>query len=397
MASDRYTYAKATLPTDWAEKTASDVKIEIKTYLLDAVLRKRKDSVIREHIEGILSDFYDAFDLDTEREEAEAYRREIYAFAQEAHESLKKAVGNLTPSQFVAAVADPRSVSKQMQDSIGKAIEMDFSASRDVAKQIAQDVKSGKAPMSYSRATAAETYYRDVHRRVKEFMSDEWLKLSRAKGYGASVNPRNVAEMNVRFAKYQDEKKRLIDSGVRIVFVPSHSNCSERCQPYQGRVYSLDGTEGKIDGRRYIPIEDVSDKVTVVGKNGNRYYAGLFSYNCRHSLKPYVKGQNLEKIPKAVIDREREIEAKQRHMERQIRMLKEKEQEYRILNKISPNADILNTARAARVKARALTDEYERFSLKNNVPSYPERTRIVAGENLYRRTAGKNDPHLIKT
>lgn len=397
MSKNRYTYAKASLPTDWAEKTASDIKIEIKNYILDAILRRRKDSVIWDHVGNILGEFYEAFDLETEREEAEGFRRELYAFSQEAYRKVKAAVGGLTASQFVAAVADPKTVSQRTKDEIGRAASVDITISNRTAAQIR--ATTPKADISYSRATPAETFYRDVHKATKKFLNDEWINYSKPKEYIANVNPRNIAEMNVRFEKYQAEKADLIDAGVTLVYIPPHSNCSKRCQPYQGRVYSLDGSTGSIDGRRYIPIEEVAEKVTVQGKRdpARKYYAGLFSYNCRHSMKPYIKGQNIEKIPAAVISKEREIEAKQRRMERQIRWYKEKEQTYRTLNKISPNADVLKTAQEARKKARALTDQYESFSARNGVPFYRERTRIVAGEDIYRRTQGRKDPVLIKS
>lgn len=395
--SKRYAYAKVTLPTEWAEKTASDIKIEIKNYMLESVLKKRKESLIWEHIDRMLGEFYEEFD-ETERQAADGFRSELSDFAREAYQLIRKSIGNLSPALFVAAVADPKTVPQRTKESIGKAAAFDFSTSPDVAGRIVAEAAKYPTGAAYSRATAAETYYRDVHKQVKSFMNDEWLKLSKAKNYGTSVNPRNIAEMSVRFKKYEAEKEDLKRQGVKLVFVPPHSNCSLRCQPYQGRVYSLDGSTGTIDGRRYIPIEDAAENVTVRSKGGSgrAYYAGLFSYNCRHTMKPYVKGQNIEKIPRSVIDREREIEARQRYLERQIRLYKEKEQIYRTLHKASPNADILRTAREARKKARDLTEQYEAFSEKNGVPFFRERTRIVAGEDIYKRTQGRNDPVLIK-
>lgn len=388
----RYSYAKASLPTDWAEKTASDIKIEIKNYMLDSVLRHRKELVIWEHIENILSDFCEEFE-EEERELSEEYRSELYDFARDAYSRVKGAVGNLPTPLFVAALASPDTVTAQRKAEIGKYAMLDLRYRSEVIQESSgnptgREIQDANE-IAYTRATPGDTYYREVHKQTKAFLND-WLEFSKSKDYSSRVNPRNIAEMNVRFKKYQDDKAALIAKGVRLVYVPPHSNCSARCQPYQGRVYSLDNSDGTIDGRPYIPIEKVSDEVTYTSPKTNKTYAaGLFSYNCRHTMKEYWLGQNIEVISQNEIDRQRKIEEKQRRMERKIRLFKEQEQYYRTLNRACPNADILKTAQEARKKARELNQRYEAYSRENGVPFYRERTRIMAGEDIYARTRGK--------
>lgn len=394
--SKRYSYAKAELPADWAKKTAEDIKIEIKRYMLDSVLRRRKESVIWAHIETMLNEFREEFD-EAEIEIADGYRSELYDFAREAYEKVKTAIGNMPPPLWVASLTPPESISVQTKVEVEKYAQADFTIGADVAKRVNMHAGLHPDEAIYSRATSAETYYAEVHKKNKEFMKD-WEEFSKTKDYLIRVNPRNIAEMNLRFEKYQKDKQALIDKGVKLIFVPPHSNCSARCLPYQGRVYSLDGSSGSVDGRSYEAIENVAEKKTVQGKKdpSRFYYAGLFSYNCRHTMKEYQRGQNIEQIPKDRIERERKLEERQRKLERQIRSAKEKELIYRTINAACPNTYALQTARDARKEAQRINREYEAFSRKNGIPIYRERTRIITGEDIYARNAGRKDPFLKK-
>ena len=394
--SKRYSYAKAELPADWAKKTAEDIKIEIKRYMLDSVLRRRKEATIWAYIDQMLNEFHEEFEPE-EREIADGYRDELNEFAREAYDMVKTSVGSMPPPLWVASLTPPDTISVQLKTEVERYAHADFTIGAEISQKMKMHAGLHPDRMEYSRATSAETYYAEVHKKNKEFMKD-WVEWSRNKDYLIRVNPRNIAEMNLRFEKYQKDKQALIDKGVKLIFVPPHSNCSARCLPSQGRVYSLDGSSGSVDGRSYIPIEDAADNVTVRGKRdpSRIYYAGLFSYNCRHTMKEYQRGQNIEQIPKDRIERERKLEEKQRTMERSIRKAKEKELMYRTMNAACPNAYALQTAREARKMAQQLNKEYEAFSRKNGLPFYRERTRIISGEDIYKRNQGRRDPILKK-
>ena len=71
---------------------------------------------------------------------------------------------------------------------------------------------------------------------------------------------RNRAETEVRYPSHLDSIEELKGQGVQLVICSTHADCSERCKPWQGRVYSLDGTSGTTDdGRSYVPLENATD------------------------------------------------------------------------------------------------------------------------------------------
>ena len=132
--------------------------------------------------------------------------------------------------------------------------------------------------------------------------------------------------------------------------------------------------------------------MTYTSKNtGRTYPCGLFAYNCRHFMRPYQQGMNIEQIPDDVIERRRNIEMEQRKMERNIRGLREKAELYRILYKHSKDEEMRKIAYNAELKARALKAKYIKFSEDNHITYIPTRLQILAGENRYVRTIGKKD------
>ena len=101
---------------------------------------------------------------------------------------------------------------------------------------------------------------------------------------------RNRAEMEIRYAKHLEDIDSLRSAGVRLVIASSHTDASDRCRPWQGRVYSLDGTTGTTeDGRPFIPLETATD-IYYTTKAGITYKNGLLGFNCRHYLVPYKDG-----------------------------------------------------------------------------------------------------------
>ena len=79
---------------------------------------------------------------------------------------------------------------------------------------------------------------------------------------------RNLAEMQVRYERHLDEIAELKASGNRLVVCSVHADCSERCKPFQGRVYSLDGNERDDGGRTKVCAAGSCDGYLLYDESG---------------------------------------------------------------------------------------------------------------------------------
>ena len=186
--------------------------------------------------------------------------------------------------------------------------------------------------------------------------------------YNKNVSLRNLAEVEVRRQEVNDALARLRSQGVCLAWASSHVDCSQRCAPWQGRLYSLDGTSGTVDGIPFIPIETA---INVVDKYG--YINGLFGFNCRHRLIPYYKGlQPTQDYSHAQMAKERAIDKRQRELERTIRKWKERGF---VLRKGHREESL-----SAFAKAREWTEVYKKYSIENGREYYPERITLLREE-----------------
>lgn len=168
---------------------------------------------------------------------------------------------------------------------------------------------------------------------------------------------RNRAEMEVRYAHNQGMLDGLRSAGVRLVVCSSHADASARCRPWQGRVYSLDGTSGRSpDGRSFVPIEEATD-IYYTTAAGITYKNGLLGFNCRHFLIAYEDGLRFNSYDEAMVRREYKITLKQREMERRIRDAKTEAIEFRGVDD--------ERYKRARDRAAMETARYKAFSRNN--------------------------------
>jgi hypothetical protein len=385
MRREEYEEAKQKNP-DWDKVISADIKSWSKLYIFDSILTKREYKAIIEKIDERIESFVSLID---EKEIADKYRADLHDYAEQEYQWAFEHFGMFTPHLLALAIAGKKEITKAQIKVVEDRAQFVVKFENVTDVRIPQKITG----YSYTQGTPGQMFYEDINRLSKKAL-DEWIELEPKPQYFANVNPRNLAEMLVRFETYKRKKQELIDKGVRLVLVPAHANCSKRCQPWQGRVYSLDGTSGTMDGRRYIPIEDASDNVTYTSKNtGKTYYCGLFSYNCRHDLVEYKRGMNIERIPAEVIEERRKIEMRQREMERNIRLVKERAATYRVLwHRAGKDEYIRKLAYKYELKARQMKKEYIAYSKENKIAYYPTRLRTMEGENIYIRTKGKNDP-----
>lgn len=180
---------------------------------------------------------------------------------------------------------------------------------------------------------------------------------------------RNLAEMEVRYNDHLQQIEDLKAAGHKLVIASVHADCSDRCAPWQGKVYSLDGTYGITDdGRKYEPLENATD-IFYTTKTGKTYKNGLLGFNCRHYLIPYKSGYS---FPKPNVKEERKqyaITLKQRAYERNIR-------HWRTEALTSKGIDD-KRYHEARKKAIAWNNAYIQYSHENERAYYPSRTKII--------------------
>lgn len=133
---------------------------------------------------------------------------------------------------------------------------------------------------------------------------------------GRRVNIASYAEMALRTssqrAVFEGEGSKRRAAGNPFVVVSAHSNCSELCLPWQGKVYIDDVYSGgkASDGPYPLLSTAIAD--------------GLFHPNCRHNMTTFIPGQS--RMPEPVDDSKAlasyKQEQRQRYMERQVRKYK---------------------------------------------------------------------------
>lgn len=213
-------------------------------------------------------------------------------------------------------------------------------------------------------------YEKRVKSEIKRLASDT-ANLSRVDKNGKpyTINVRNFAEMQVRYEENLKDVARLKEDGVKLVWTSSHADASGRCAPYQGRLYSLDGTSGKTDdGIPYSPLIEAQDGPR---GDGNGIING---YNCRHRLIEYQPNSRSPKdYDRETIQRENAITSRQRLYERDIRNLKTQEE---LANQAGDKA----AANQLNKQWHSTLDRYKSFSLSNKRPFYEWRTRVTESE-----------------
>ena len=221
-----------------------------------------------------------------------------------------------------------------------------------------------------SAGVPLQRYYKDVWReKIKPTL--ERIAAEKAldpTDIAAHNSLRNLAEMEVRYRDHIDEIAELKSAGTKLVVCSAHTDCSDRCAPWQGRVYSLDGTSGTTpDGHRYVPLEEATDHYYTT-KAGRTYKNGLLGFNCRHKITEY-KGKMLPVVGSRERKREYAITQRQRTLERKVRNAKAEMEVYKGIDRVQ--------YLSARRKAIEYNKQYKQYSRDSNRAFYPVRTKIT--------------------
>ena len=226
---------------------------------------------------------------------------------------------------------------------------------------------------------------------IKDKLADGTLTLRDSKGRVKSI--RNMAEIETRYKMITEDLRR---NGVKkndFLIASAHSNESERCSFWQGKIFLVDLD---ITSRPMGQYKGGTPPQTVLGHiDGKPYYSllqacenGFLSYNCQHRLIKYYKGIKPPVFSPIQVDRLRDATIRQRQMENYIRKWKRQEKladSSLMVKRIDPF-----TKQSVEMNERAYTTlmskywqkEYRDFSQRQGLPRYEWRTRITQYEEL---------------
>ena len=163
------------------------------------------------------------------------------------------------------------------------------------------------------------------------------------------------------------QNARCDEYNIQLIEVSSHMGARPLCAPYQGRIFSRDGSKG----------------VTTDGAGGKIYYtplsetsygqpAGLFGINCGHVQYPFVPGINFQRYfpyPKEENDRRYMQFQQQRAMERGIRAAK---RECMMLQE----TDDTEGLQKASLRLRNQREKYRAYCKETGLKQHNDRTQV---------------------
>lgn len=163
------------------------------------------------------------------------------------------------------------------------------------------------------------------------------------------------------------QNARCDEYNIQLIEVSSHMGARPLCAPYQGRIFSRDGSKG----------------VTTDGAGGKIYYtplsetsygqpAGLFGINCGHVQYPFVPGINFQRYfpyPKEENDRRYMQFQQQRAMERGIRAAK---RECMMLQETGDTEGL----QKASLRLRNQREKYSAYCKETGLKQHNDRTQV---------------------
>ena len=166
--------------------------------------------------------------------------------------------------------------------------------------------------------------------------------------------------------------ERNREYGNELIAVSSHPGARPLCEPYQGGVYSTDGSTGETTDLHGATISYYPLELTSYGEA-----AGLFGINCGHYPSPFIAGMSVvRKLDISHEENERlyKESQQQRYMERKVRAQKTK------ADALAAAGDAAG-AKAARMRAREMNKELKGWCAEKGRAYYPERVRVTRGES----------------
>lgn len=333
--------------------TLEEAQNEIRLAVKDAYFKQTGSIALRESVDKIIKRALMRIAIPSLREAA---RRSLVQY----YYTQRQTVTRITPTVLALYISLLRltdsSSEYTKQITVSK-------ASRVVEDDITlpEIIQKGVPLQRYSNDVFKE-YIKPV---LDDMAKEEALDPDSEEYWGRRSSLRNRAEREVRHQGHVDNLTDLRSNGVKLVVISAHADCSDRCRPFQGRVFSLDGTSGVTpDGRQYEPIENATNIYTPNGKWKN----GLFGFNCRHYAVAYKDGLKYPTVSVKTERREYAITERQRALERNVRKWKARAEMYKGTDRTK--------YKEAKAKARQWQGFYENYSRTHDRAYYPSRIRI---------------------
>lgn len=264
----------------------------------------------------IMQEYSDKIDADTRQLMTEQFREG----EQEAEEVTGAEPATSVPDVHFFGVNTPK-MERLMHDVVQVEQTAETAALRTMDDVYRRTVNRAQLAMAAGETTLTKA----IDMAVREFLEKGLNSIVYRDGRHVDIADyvRMVLRTTSTRAQLQGKSKRFAELGYDTVLISQYGGCSETCEPWQGRAYIDDVFtiwNGEINGD--------SGKSLYCGKwfplLSSAIRGGLFHPNCRHTMGLYIDG--VTKIPPPIpaeqMRRQRELEARQRAMERKIRKLK---------------------------------------------------------------------------
>lgn len=348
-----------------------DAQTDIKTAIKQGVLSGASFLTVKKSVQKIIDSALAKIRSPTLKEDA---RISLMRFADRAYGRFRQDIASIPSMLLPAVVVLMRGITTS-----GQKVGVYYPKTEDERKALytlqsyAEKIPSDEIPTSTKGLPLNEfhkTYMNRVSKALDNLFENYAFDPNDARSDTEKKNSlRNLAEMQVRYERHQEEIAKLRASGARLVVCSVHADCSDRCAPWQGGVYSLDGTSGKTeDGKKYQPLENATD-IYYTTKAGRTYKNGLLGFNCRHKLFEYKPRMVIPSVSEAEQKREYAITKRQREMERAVIAAREKA--------LGKKGVDVQEYRKWRDFAKERFDEYKKFSLLHERAYYSDRVKIL--------------------
>ena len=334
-----------------------DAQTDIKTAIKQGVLSAKGTVVVKEEVGKIIARAIARIRSPTLKEDA---RISLMRFADSAYSKFLFNLRTIAPTLLPAAIVLMRAITTQ--ENTAETYTPRTFEERTAASQLGYDAYNKGIPLQEFQ----KRYIDRITGALDELAQTNALDPNDFTGRNSL---RNLAEMQVRYERHQDEIAGFKQRGVRLVVCSVHADCSDRCARWQGGVYSLDGTEGYTeDGKHFQPLENATD-VYYTTKAGRTYKNGLLGFNCRHKLLEYKDGMVVPSVSKEEQQREYGITTTQRQLERGVIEARERALEYKGVN--------VREHRKWKAEAARRYSIYKAYSKENGRAYYPDRVKIL--------------------